>query len=373
MSNHFNKVTIENFKSISKIDFDCKRVNVFLGEPNVGKSNIIEALALFSAPYSLSNKKRNLDSSENYFGWDQIRYSNLRNLFFFQDVAKPITVRTDKGVAQLQLTSPTNENYEFFITGDEKQIPSLDINNKSFLKESKSFFGSSVKGMIPNYYIMLNRDGRIQFNNDFAVELLSFNGFVRKYAFNETLFKEESQHNKFQQFLLPSYGSNVFTIVQNNETLADLVAGFFEKYNLEFIFIHEKSEYVIQRKQGRIGYQLPYDSIADTLQRIIFHLAAIYSNKNSVLLFEEPEAHSFPDYIQMLATSIIESDTNQFFITTHSPYLVQKLLQGLDYNELAVNVVGYKEHQTIIKTMQPEEIDKMIDRGSDIFFNLPQF
>lgn len=39
---------IENFKSIRKLDISCKKINLFIGEPNSGKSNIIEAMALQS-------------------------------------------------------------------------------------------------------------------------------------------------------------------------------------------------------------------------------------------------------------------------------------------------------------------------------------
>src|SRR4051812_34555530 len=47
--NYIKNIEIKNFKSIlhQKID-DCRRVNVFIGYPNVGKSNILEALGLFS-------------------------------------------------------------------------------------------------------------------------------------------------------------------------------------------------------------------------------------------------------------------------------------------------------------------------------------
>jgi len=43
--NHIKNIEIKNFKSIrhQTID-DCRKVNVFIGYPNVGKSNIIEAL-----------------------------------------------------------------------------------------------------------------------------------------------------------------------------------------------------------------------------------------------------------------------------------------------------------------------------------------
>ena len=42
------KLSIANFKSIRQLDIDCKKINLFIGEPNTGKSNILEALALLS-------------------------------------------------------------------------------------------------------------------------------------------------------------------------------------------------------------------------------------------------------------------------------------------------------------------------------------
>lgn len=43
-----NNLRISNFKSIKDVAFPCKKLNVFIGEPNSGKSNIIEAIALKS-------------------------------------------------------------------------------------------------------------------------------------------------------------------------------------------------------------------------------------------------------------------------------------------------------------------------------------
>ncbi len=42
------KLSIKNFKSIKDLAIDCRRVNLFIGEPNTGKSNILEALGLLS-------------------------------------------------------------------------------------------------------------------------------------------------------------------------------------------------------------------------------------------------------------------------------------------------------------------------------------
>jgi AAA15 family ATPase/GTPase len=42
-----HKLSIRNFKSIRELDLDCRRVNVFIGEPNAGKTNLLEVLSLF--------------------------------------------------------------------------------------------------------------------------------------------------------------------------------------------------------------------------------------------------------------------------------------------------------------------------------------
>ncbi|MBC8229921.1 AAA family ATPase [bacterium] len=42
------KLAMKNFKSIKDLEIDCGRVNLFIGEPNTGKSNILEAIGLLS-------------------------------------------------------------------------------------------------------------------------------------------------------------------------------------------------------------------------------------------------------------------------------------------------------------------------------------
>ena len=57
---------------------------------------------------------------------------------------------------------------------------------------------------------------------------------------------------------------------------------------------------------------IPYNSTADTLQRIIFFKTAITSNTDSVILFEEPEAHSFPPFMSHITQEMIYKKDNQF-------------------------------------------------------------
>lgn len=120
-------------------------------------------------------------------------------------------------------------------------------------------------------------------------------------------------------------------------------------------------------------YAFSYSSIADTLQRLTFFLAAILSNKYSVLLLEEPEAHSFPPFIQMLASKIAADETNQYFITTHNPYIFDTLIEHVTQEDLAVHVCSYQDHQTKLKTLSTEDLQSIGDMREEIFFNLEKY
>ena len=76
------KVIIKHFKSIKKLDLNCKDINIFIGEPNAGKSNILEALSVFSEP--ISNEPK------------YVRKNVNEDLFYFKDVTKNIRIFADK-------------------------------------------------------------------------------------------------------------------------------------------------------------------------------------------------------------------------------------------------------------------------------------
>lgn len=77
---YIKNIEIKNFKSIRhKKNEGYKRINVFIGYPNVGKSNILEALGLFSL--------LQLEGKEN-FDLDQIcRVKNFSELFFNKELS----------------------------------------------------------------------------------------------------------------------------------------------------------------------------------------------------------------------------------------------------------------------------------------------
>lgn len=113
---------------------------------------------------------------------------------------------------------------------------------------------------------------------------------------------------------------------------------------------------------------MPFISIADTLQRVMYYKTAIASNENAILTFEEPESHSYPPYISKLTTDIIYSESNQFFITTHSPYVLNEFMEN-KIEDLAIYLVDFVKGKTTVKRLTEAELTKVSQTGVDLFFN----
>ena len=116
-------------------------------------------------------------------------------------------------------------------------------------------------------------------------------------------------------------------------------------------------------------YSYPYFTLSETLQRIIFYAIALKSNKDNIILFDEPESNTFPFYTKFLAEKIALDKTNQFFITTHNPYLLLSLIEKSKQEDLNVCIVQMKDYQTIVSELKNEQVSEVLDLNSDVFFN----
>lgn len=87
---------------------------------------------------------------------------------------------------------------------------------------------------------------------------------------------------------------------------------------------------------------------------------------------KEPEAHSFPYYTKYLAERIALDKRNQYFISTHNPYLLLTLIEKTPTNDLAVYITYYENYQTKVKMLSTNELDKILRREIDVFFSIKE-
>ncbi|WP_421827335.1 AAA family ATPase [Larkinella sp.] len=341
-NNFLTKVEIKNFKSIKDLQLNCKRVNVFIGKPNVGKSNILEALGLLGANYD----------DDKYLN-GAIRYEYVRDLFRDSDPEQPITISTNQLTASVErdsyLENVPEDSFELTKKIGSSSFRQFVLSNKGAV----TVFGSGSKN---------NRGEKDHFD-------IYRTSPVKKYDF----LSLNTFDSTFSQYLLPPGGPNLYEIVRRNKDLWSEFAKLFTEQQLELVLFDAKQEFILQKKEGPYVKQYPFFSIADTFRRYMFYISAIESNKDSVLVFEEPEVHSFPPYTQSLAYRMIYDEDNQYFISTHSPYMLHPFIAKMDYSDLNVFITYYHDYQTKVKALTQEEFRDILDYSTNVFFNLNKF
>lgn len=327
MVHHLEHITIENFKSIWRLQVkNLNRINLFIGRPNAGKSNIIEALSLFSIPCLRENSSKKLVNL--------LRFETEAELFYNGNFERDAIISTNIGKCKLSYSA--------------KERLKIDVD---FL--SKSFF----------YKV----DERLIVKSDFRNEY--FEPLIKKYVF-KTDIKYNRAHSKY---LIPPFGFNLFSIIQHYADLKQQVHELFEEYNLKIAFDKASQTFkILQLNRNNEIMLVPYNSIASTLQEIIFYKTAIATNDKSILLFENPEAHSFPLYLRHFTRDMIYKKDNQYFIATHSPFILNDLLEN-GRDELAVFVAHYENHETKVRKLTSNELDEVYQSGVDLFTNNESF
>ncbi len=335
------KLQINNYKSIKRLDLDCSRINVFVGEPNVGKSNILEALDLSYLSWllhgnnSLKVKNRRLNIKE-YF-----RVKSVADLFHLGNLTEPISI-----------------HYSGFCPDDF-----IQFNEDSRTFEWRTSNGS-VTGFDKNFQSTEeNQDGNFFYESP-----------IHPYKFKDNVKFHDS--GNYYNVLMPPYGNNLGGVIEYNPDLRNFIEELLHDSPVEFAL--DKStkgiSFYLKLSKG-VVYTLPFQSLADTLRRILFYVAAIRTNNAYAITLEEPEAHSFPRYVSLLADEIIKKEDRQFFIATHSPYLLNNLIENAPKSDLAVFVCGYNKEklQTTTKRLSNDELSELLDYGVDIFFNINRY
>jgi len=185
-------------------------------------------------------------------------------------------------------------------------------------------------------------------------------------------FKDQAKYDdKEAGSLKPPNGSNLFSVVFSSKVLRDFMEEFFRKYGLKLLMRQKERVFELVKQADGPLITYPYVLASDTLRRIIFYTVAIASNKDSVLVFEEPESHAFPYYTKYLGERIALDQTNQFFIATHNPYLLSAIIEKAPKQDVQVFITYFKDFQTRVKPLAANQLSELME--GDPFFNLDRF
>ncbi len=319
-----HELEITNFKSIRHLKLDCARINIFIGEPNTGKSNILEALGFLS--YGLFSNYGELK--------DFVRYVRTSNLFYDEFIDTPVEIRLDKCGLKLEF------------------------------KEGRFEGEIHVEGNIA-----------VGFVGDYNV--LRFHGIATAFKNMPRLkfyrFKVPDRFDRLEsEYLLPPNGRNLLSLLMTKRELRSTLSQIFTRSGLKLGLKPTDSLIELIKQIDDVLISYPYSLVSDTLQRVVFYLSAVLSNKDSILVFEEPEAHAFPYYTKYMAEIMaLDEGKNQYFISTHNPYFLQPLIAKTPKEELAVFVTYFEDYQTKVRPLSPENIEEIMQ--IDVFSNIDRY
>jgi hypothetical protein len=171
--------------------------------------------------------------------------------------------------------------------------------------------------------------------------------------------------------LKPPNGQNLFSVVYGSKALRAAMQEFFKPYGLTLVMKPQERRFEVQKQSDGVVVSYPYTLTADSLQRVIFYMVAMASNKDATLVFEEPEAHAFPYYTKYLGERIALDQSNQYFIATHNPYLLRAIVEKAKRQDVNVGVTYLRDYATQVACLAQDQLDQLLD--ADPFFNLSAF
>lgn len=314
------KLSIRNFKSIRELDLECRRVNVFIGEPNAGKTNILEALAL-RCPQIYGdkfNEAMRIGSVTDLF-WNQTVSSDLLMVDF--GYGETTTVWAKQPPASIDIEGPPGTNKLRLSPYKQLEVSDSEIRDAT------------------SYYLFQRPTGPS--------------------AFLETPDR-----------LQPPFGTNLGSLLYGNKNARVSASAFFDGSGFKLNIEQAGFKVLITKELEGVLMSLSYTAASETLRRMIFYHLILDTNRDQILVLDEPEAHSFPPYTKTLAERIALDDRgNQFFLTTHSPYMLDSLLSKTPSKDLNVVLCRMENFETKAYPMNQDQIDQIKEWSMDAFFN----
>ena len=171
------------------------------------------------------------------------------------------------------------------------------------------------------------------------------------------------------EYLIPPFGDNLVSLMLTHKAIRSLANELFSPFGLRLGVRPAEGKLETMKDFQDIIVSYPYGLASDTLQRVVFYMAAILSNKDSVLVFEEPEWHTFPFYTKYLAELIaLDQAQNQYLMSTHNPYFLLPMLQKSPKDDIAIFVTYFEDYQMKIKPLSEKQVGELVEM--DVFSNL---
>jgi predicted ATPase len=298
------EVHIENFKGIHQLDAEgLGRINLFVGKNDSCKSTILEAVYTTieeSVRTALGDSLSRRTDSE----------FSPRELWYNYDLEHPIKIVLRFGKATLSNTISTSPNVETVdahleVSIQRKPLPAPATRSTRY---SGGFSLSTSSGR--NLFSLLNQEGIV--DKGFAAN----SSYVDSSSRTKVKYIESLLGNLKLQALDADFGEFLSSVFQTDK-------------NWEFMPHPDfPSQYRVALTKGSSRVFL--NGFGDGIRFCMMLVALSMMSKNTALFIEEIESNQHPASLQQMIrflVSISKKNNLQLFITTHSPYAMNRFIE----------------------------------------------
>jgi hypothetical protein len=366
-------IGVEGFKSVESVEFELGDLTILLGPPAAGKSNILDALGIVG--YLHRFKLLDKEYANNASNLEPLtliaRFQEVSQLFRYNNISRPIRIRVSGNISLNYEISYASGSLKVVV--NEKPLP-WDLHTLEYGPMSEL---QNIAKQIP------------------ALETRLY-GFDRHGLASGTCIRPQpcglhlrlsnvSNANDTPVSVLSELGWNAPFILRRHQSVVRGINDVLREY------VGEKVE-VKLRRSGEVlifDYDSEVDAVgvSESIYRTLYTILALKSShyyvknygieKKYIALLEEPEAHVFPYFLDLIVDSIRELVSDAYvLVTTHNPLFASLLsdrventrvfyvyrcpggstcAKELDIGKMAEDVVGFED---ILRKPPSEVLEK---------------
>lgn len=385
------KLIIRDFGPIREADILLKNANVIIGEQSIGKSCVLKVSCFCSWVEKRIEIEQNAKRFEKKGGF-------INELVNFH--------RLDGYVHENTMIGYESDFMKFSYDAEHGFIYEWKEKRWDYKRPKVSYIPAerNLVAVIPNWFEVKSVASNIQdFMVDWSEARKSIENDKEILNLNVAYHYEESTESD----LIKMSDGHVLPFANVSSGLQSLVPLYIHLVNITSKKYHEKEDNSVKHKSeieklfnllldyygnnigeaiiknpnyGLIGKgadsdkeYIPNPKMTQWVYRRLFNMSRI--NHCEVFL-EEPELNLFPPTQQILMRNLLkllgQKKENMLFISTHSPYILDILLEKENY-DFGLFYIQSSEKGSVVRSATEEEVQDMFEDGVDAFFNIERF
>lgn len=342
MPKHYSKINIESYRGIKDLELnDLSAVNVIVGDNNVGKTSVLEAISLLSDPnqYNVFQVAR---QREKYQISNLIGLNSLDLFMYLFNIDSEMKYKNEY---KLKITGIFNGFPTFIdiqgeiiqqlidIESSKSNILGIERMKSNRLEEVKTFIGAIQHSTLKNEELS-NRTENIEFNE--------YSGIIK------TSKDEEIVKVEMVQTIDHIVGNAFSNIIKNKDMKTNAVnlLKFFDPSIVDLRFINEDNRFIPVIECESRDY-LPLSMYGEGMKKALTILNALVVAENGVVLIDEFETAVHTSVMTKVFEFMIfvaDKMNIQLFLTTHSIEAVDKLILSSGKSIDKIRVITLKRN-----------------------------